>query len=65
MNLEDLYATLEVRQAELNFAIKTTGTSESRVQSVWTVGGHENLDISTGVKTIKLVDDLKHGTLYF
>jgi len=65
MNLENLDATLEIREAELNFTIKTTRASESRVQRVRTIGGHEDLNISTGVETIKLIDDLKHSALYF
>jgi len=64
MDLENLDAALEIRQTELNFAIKTSRTGESWVKGVWAISGHENLDIPTGVETIKLVNDLEHSALY-
>ena len=65
VDLEDLHAALQLWQAELNLAIKTTGSGESRVESVRSVGSHEHLHVATGIETIKLIDDLKHSPLNF
>lgn len=54
---------LQVRQAELDLSVQTTGSHESRVQSVRSVGGHQDLDVSSGVKSVQLVDELQHGPL--
>ena len=63
VDLEDLHAAFKVRQAKLNLPIETAGTCKCRVEGVRSVGRHEDLDVSTGVETIKLVDNFKHGSL--
>jgi hypothetical protein len=64
VDLEDLHAAFKVRQAKLNLPIETAGTCECRVEGVRSVGRHEDLDVSTGVETIKLVDNFEHGSLH-
>ena len=46
-------------------SVKTTRSEQSWIQSVWSVGSHQNLDVASGVKAIQLVYYLKHGSLDF
>lgn len=56
-------AHLQVRQAELDLAVQTAGPHEGRVQGVWSVGGHQHLDVAARVEAVQLVDELKHRPL--
>jgi hypothetical protein len=56
---------LKVRKSKLNFPIQSPGTQKRGVKRIGPVGGHENLDIAARVKAVKLVDELKHGSLNF
>uniref|UniRef100_A0A672SWC1 Prestin-like n=1 Tax=Sinocyclocheilus grahami TaxID=75366 RepID=A0A672SWC1_SINGR len=55
----------QVRQAELNLSVQTTGSHQSRIQGVWSVGGHQDFNVSSGIESIQLVDQLQHGSLHF
>lgn len=63
VNLQDVRAALDIRKTELNLTVKSSGTEKGGVESVRTIGGHDDLDVSTGVESIKLVDELQHGSL--
>ena len=65
MDLENLYAALQIWETELNLTIKATMAGKCRVQGVWAICSHEDLNISARVETIKLVDNLEHSALYF
>mmetsp|Transcript_3643 Transcript_3643/g.8113 ORF Transcript_3643/g.8113 Transcript_3643/m.8113 type:complete len:332 (+) Transcript_3643:111-1106(+) len=65
MNLEDVATSLQIGQAEFDLAVQSTGSQEGRIQRVWTIGGHENLDIASSVKTIQFGNNLQHGSLDF
>jgi len=56
---------LLIGDAKLHLAVKSAGTHQSRVQSVWSIGCHQHLDIATRLEAIELVDELKHCTLDF
>lgn len=57
-------AHLQVGQAELDLPVQTAGPHEGRVQGVWSVGGHQYLDVATRVETVQLVDELQHRPLH-
>ena len=63
VDLEDLGAALEIRQAELNLPIQPPWAQQSRVQRIRPVGGHEHLDVVPSVKPIELVHNLEHRAL--
>jgi hypothetical protein len=65
VDLEDLRTALEVRKAELDLTIQTTGTQQRRVERIGSVGGHQHLDVTTRIEAIELVDELEHGALHF
>ena len=65
MNFEDLHTTLKIWQTKFNLPIDSTGSGESRIKGVRPVRSHEYLDVTPVVETIKLVDNLEHGTLDF
>merc|ERR1719410_1689701 len=56
---------LEFRQVEFDLTIHTPWTHQSWIQSIWSVGRHQHLDITSWIKPIQLRDDLKHRTLDF
>jgi hypothetical protein len=63
MNLENVCASLQIRKTKLNLTIETTRSEKSRVEGIGSIGCHENLDVSSRVKTVELVDELKHRSL--
>ena len=65
MNFENLDARVLIGVRELNLSVNTTRTEQSIVKNVDSIGCHNNLDVLSGFETIKLVEELKHGTLYF
>ena len=54
---------LDVREGEFDFAIDTTRSDQSRVERFDLVCGHDDLDVTAGVKAIKLVEEFQHGSL--
>ena len=56
-------AHLQVGQAELDLPVQTSGSHQGRVQGVRSVGGHQHLDVASGVEAVQLVDELQHGPL--
>ena len=56
---------LTVGVLEENLAVNTTRSDKSGIQCFNLVSGHDDLDITTVVETIELVQKLKHGTLNF
>lgn len=63
VDLENVSATLQVRQAELHFSVETSRTHEGGVEGVGTVRGHEDFDVAARVEAVELVDELQHGSL--
>lgn len=54
---------LTVGVLEENLSVNTTRTNKGRVERLDLVGGHDDLDITTVVETIQLVEKLQHGSL--
>jgi hypothetical protein len=54
---------LDVRKGELYLPINTPGPNEGRVESLDLVGGHNDLDIPSGVKTVQLIQQFQHRSL--
>lgn len=54
---------LQVRQAELYLPVQASRPHQGRIQSIWSVCGHQDFDVSSGVKAVQLVDELQHGPL--
>lgn len=54
---------LQVRQAELDLPVQTSGSHQGRVQGVRSVGGHQHFDVASRVEAIQLVDELQHSPL--
>ena len=67
MRVSDATAVKECERTsgvrELNLSVNSAGTNEGRVKRLDFVGGHNNLDITTRVETVKLVEKLEHSTL--
>lgn len=40
-----------------------TWSDEGRIQGLDPIGGHDDLDVSSGVKSVQLVEELQHGSL--
>ena len=64
MNLENVRSSLIVRQTELDFTIETTGSKQSRVKSVRSIGGHDDLSSSKGIETVHLVQKLDRAIVF-
>ena len=47
VNLEDLYTTLEVGEAELDFSVETSRSGQCRVESIGSISSHEHFDIAS------------------
>ena len=56
---------LTVWVLEENLSVDTSRTDQSRIQGFNLVGGHDDLDVTAIIESIKLVKKLKHGTLDF
>lgn len=54
---------LQVRQAELDLPVQTSGSHQGRVQGVRSVGGHQHFDVASRVEAVQLVDELQHSPL--
>lgn len=65
MNLENIGTSLQIGQSKLNLAIQSTRSHKRRIQNVWSIGRHQDFDISTCLESIELIDNLKHRSLHF
>lgn len=65
VNLHDSCTSLLVRERQLNFSIETARSQQSRVQDIRSICGGNNLNAVILGKTIKLIQELKHGTMNF
>lgn len=54
---------LKVGQIELDLPVEPSRPDEGRVKCVGAVGCHENFDVATRIKSIELINELKHRTL--
>ena len=59
---ERTYIFVGVR--ELDLAVDTSRTKESRVKDIDAVGRHDDLDVLRRLEAIELVQQLEHRTLY-
>lgn len=52
------FSYLKIRETEFNLSIETARAEEGGIKGIGSVGGHENLDVTSRLKPIELVDDL-------
>ena len=48
---------------DYRFHVQLTGSNECRIQCFDSVGRHDNLNVATGIKSIKLVEKFQQGSL--
>ncbi|KAI6756744.1 hypothetical protein HG530_011342 [Fusarium avenaceum] len=65
VDAENIGSGLDAGWGELDLSVDTSWSQERRVENIETVGGHNDLDVLGGFETIKLVQQLKHGSLHF
>ncbi|KAI6764693.1 hypothetical protein HG531_012580 [Fusarium graminearum] len=65
VNTENIRSGLNTRRGELDLSVDTSWSQESGVENIETIGGHDDLDVLGGLETIKLVQQLQHGSLHF
>lgn len=65
VDLQDLQATDFVGQGNLDLAVETTCSQQSRVKRIRPIRGHDDLRLSKVIKTIQLVEKLHQCTLDF
>mmetsp|Transcript_14690 Transcript_14690/g.41334 ORF Transcript_14690/g.41334 Transcript_14690/m.41334 type:complete len:292 (+) Transcript_14690:196-1071(+) len=63
MNLEDAALSLSIREGKLDLPVNTARPDQRRVQALDAVSRHDDLDITHGIKSIHLVEQLKHCAL--
>lgn len=63
VDLHNGHTVLHVRVGELDLAIDTARSEEGGVEDIYTVRGHDDLDLLRRFETIELVEQLQHGTL--
>lgn len=57
MNFEDVYSAFLIRQTKFNLSIQPAWPKQRWVQCVRSVGGHQDLDVAAGIKSIQLIGD--------
>ena len=60
-----LETRLFIGQWDLDLSIQPTGTQKSRIESVWTIGGHDDLDLAERVEPVHLIEQLHQSALNF
>jgi len=65
MDLHNLYASLFVRQRQLNLAVKTTRSEKSWIQNVRPISCRNNLDVIILSESVKLIKQFEHRPMYF
>ena len=63
VNLHDLKTANLVGQRDLNLAVQTSSTQQSRVEGVGSICRHDDLGLSEVVETVQLVQQLHQCTL--
>merc|ERR1712070_932730 len=65
VDAQNLAAAIQVWYVELDLTIQTARAKQSRVKSVWSVSGHQHLNVATRVETVEFCHNLKHRPLDF
>ena len=63
VDLHNSHPILHVRVRELDLAIDTARPEEGGIQNIYTVRGHDDLDLLRWFEPIELVEQLEHGSL--
>jgi hypothetical protein len=63
VNVKDSPLCLFVWERELNLPVDPAGADEGGVETLYAVGGHDDLDVATRVESVELVEQLQHGAL--
>ena len=56
--------TFQIREAEFDLSVETTGSEKRWIESVGSIRGHEHLDVSSRVESVQLGDNLEHCSLH-
>jgi hypothetical protein len=65
VNGENLALGLLIGERELDLAINTTRSDKGGVKRLNSVSSHDHLNVRSGIETIKLIEELEHGSLDF
>ena len=65
VDLENMNSPLQVRQRKFDLSIDSAWTHECGVQSIWSIGSHQDLDVSSAFEAVHLIDDFQHRSLNF
>jgi len=65
VNAENVDTSLVVGVGEFNFAIDSTRSQQRIIQDVDSVSSHDDLDLLSSLKPVKLVEQLEHSPLHF
>ena len=60
-----MFASFQIGQTEFHLAVQSTGTDQSRIEYIGSIGRHENLNVAARFKAIELGTNLQHGPLHF
>ena len=63
MDLEDVETRLVIGQGNFDLAIQATRPHQGRVQDVWSIGGHDDLDAPKDIKAVHLIEQLHQRAL--
>ena len=61
----DSYLLTAIWQREFDFSVETTWSEKGLIQSILSIGGHDNFDVHWLVKTIHLIQKFQKDSLNF
>jgi hypothetical protein len=62
---ENVSAPFVIWQPKLDSSIYPTGTQKGGIQSIRSIGSHQDLDVPSGIEPVQLIDELQHRPLHF
>ena len=65
VDLQNVQSGLLIWWRKLNLAIDSAWPEKGRVKDVDSVGGHDDLNVLGSLKSVKLIEQLKHCALHF
>ena len=64
VNPKNVGTPFVIRQSEFDSPIYSAWTEESGVESIRSIGGHQDLDVPPRIETVQLIDKLQHRPLH-
>mmetsp|Transcript_92954 Transcript_92954/g.259771 ORF Transcript_92954/g.259771 Transcript_92954/m.259771 type:complete len:270 (-) Transcript_92954:430-1239(-) len=65
MDIENVALRLGVRKGEFDLTIDSTGTNQGGIERFNAIGCHDDLDITTFIEPVQLIQEFQHRTLNF